>query len=98
MSLGSVLFEELVWEQGQLLNAGLIDYPLPRARNQPHFITKIVERPHDRGGFGAKGLGDAMPVVTPAAVVNAVYDATGVLIPELPLRPERVHAALKKRG
>ena len=98
MSLGSVLFEELVWEKGQLLNAGLIDYPLPRARNQPHFITKIVERPHDRGGFGAKGLGDAMPVVTPAAVVNAVYDATGVLIPQLPLRPDRVHAALKERG
>jgi len=96
MSLGPVLFEELVWEKGQLLNAGLIDYPLPRARILPHFITKLVERPHDRGGFGAKGLGDVMPVLTPAAVVNAVYDATGVFISELPLRPDRVLAKLRE--
>lgn len=98
MSLGPVLFEELVWENGQLINAGLIDYPLPGVRTQPRFMTKLVERPHNRGGFGAKGLGDVMPVVAPAAIVNAVYDATGVLIPELPLKPSRVLAALRERA
>jgi len=94
MALGQALLEEMVWENGQLVNAGLIDYPVPTMRIMPNFKVGLVERPHDRGAFGAKGLGTVGPVVTSAAVVNAVYDATGVLIPKIPLTPSRVLAAL----
>jgi CO/xanthine dehydrogenase Mo-binding subunit len=96
MELGPTLFEGMVWgEGGQLLNATLMDYPLPTMETAPEYSPAIVEHPLEGGPFGAKGMGEIGSVVTPAAVLNAVYDATGVLFHEVPLLPHKVLEALE---
>ena len=98
MELGPTLFEQLVWDDGgQLLNAALMDYPLPTMETSPAYRPEIVEHPLEGGPFGAKGMGEIGSVITPAAVLNAVYDATGVLFHEVPLLPHKVLEALEGR-
>ena len=96
MDMGPTLFEEMVWgEGGQLLNGSLMDYPLPSMETAPEYRTGFVEHPMPGGPFGAKGMGEVGAVIMPAAIVNAVADATGVLFHELPLSPERVLRGLE---
>ncbi len=98
MELGPTLFEQLVWDEGgQLLNAALVDYPLPTMETSPIYIPEIVEHPFEGGPFGAKGMGEIGSVIAPAAVLNAVYDATGVMFHEVPLLPHKVLEALEGR-
>ena len=93
--LGPTLFEQLVWDEGgQLLNPALFDYPLPTMETMPEYASGLVDHPFEGGPFGAKGMGEIGAVILPGAVVNAVYDATGVLFHEAPLLPHRVLAAL----
>ncbi|MCH8848008.1 MAG: xanthine dehydrogenase family protein molybdopterin-binding subunit, partial [Chloroflexi bacterium] len=96
MELGPTLFEQLVWDEGgQLLTAALMDYPLPTMETSPVYRPEIVEHPLEGGPFGAKGMGEIGSVITPAAVLNAVYDATGVMFHEVPLLPHKVLEALE---
>ena len=96
MELGPTLFEQLVWDEGgQLLTAALMDYPLPTMETSPIYRPEIVEHPLEGGPFGAKGMGEIGSVITPAAVLNAVYDATGVMFHEVPLLPHKVLEALE---
>ncbi len=98
MDLGPTLFERMVWDEaGQLLTATLMDYPLPTMEAVPEYQMDFVEHPLDGAPFGAKGMGEFGSVLAPAAIVNAVYDATGVLFHDLPLTPDRVLEALDKR-
>ena len=98
MELGPTLFERLVWDEGgQLLTAALMDYPLPTMETSPTYRPEIVEHPFEGGPFGAKGMGEIGSVITPAAVLNAVYDATGVMFHEVPLLPHKVLEALEGR-
>jgi CO/xanthine dehydrogenase Mo-binding subunit len=95
--IGMGLFEEMVYDdKGRLLNPGLLDYRQPTAADVPDIETMIVEVPSEDGPYGARGVGE--PPVTPgsAAVTNAVHDAIGVRITELPLTPERILRALGK--
>ena len=95
MELGPTLFERLVWDDGgQLLTSSLLDYPLPTMSTMPEYATELVEPGFEGGPYGAKGMGEVGSVVVPAAVLNAVYDATGVLFHEVPLTPEVVLRAL----
>ena len=95
MELGPTLFEQLVWDDGgQLVNAALMDYPLPTMQTMPEYQPRYVEHPFEGGPFGAKGMGEIGSVVVPGAVLNAVYDATGVLMHEVPLLPYKVLEAL----
>ena len=95
MELGPILFERMTWDEGgQLLNAALMDYPLPTMETMPEYHPSTVEFPFPGGPFGAKGMGEIASVVAPAAVINAVYDAIGVQIHEVPLLPHIVLAAL----
>ena len=88
--LGNALFEELVFEDGQLLNDTLLDYRVPSTEDLPDEMTcVIVENGDGPGPFGAKGCGEGALAAVPAAVVNALADA-GVPMRELPLTPERV--------
>jgi CO/xanthine dehydrogenase Mo-binding subunit len=88
--LGNALFEELVFEEGQLLNDTLLDYRVPSSEDMPDEMTcVIVENGDGPGPFGAKGCGEGALAAIPAAVVNALADA-GVPMRELPLTPERV--------
>ena len=97
-ALGAAFFEEMVFEQGQPLNGSLLEYMLPSMEDHPdRFRSLLVETPHPDGPFGAKGVGEAViPAVAPA-IGNAVANALGgVRLNELPLRPERIVAALAR--
>src|SRR5579859_448903 len=93
--LGWALYEQMLYdEQGQLLNSSFMDYAIPGARVAPKIDTMLVEVASAHGPFGAKGVGEP-PVIPGAAVIaNAIIDATGVRVTQLPMTPERVFRAL----
>lgn len=89
--IGHALFDELVFDQGQLVNGTLLDYQLPSVTDMPRRLTPLViESAHRTGPFGAKGVGETGILAIAPAIANAVRDAVGVRITELPLTPERV--------
>lgn len=96
--LGMGLTEGLLFdEQGRVRNPSLLDYRQLTAADLPDIETIIVEVPAPAGPFGARGVGEPSIVPGPAAVANAIADATGARITELPITPERVALALLER-
>lgn len=97
MQLGMTRSEELRYEGGHLMNAGLAFYRTPGMLDIPRrFESAVVEFPSsDDGPFGAKGLGESGTFALSPAVANAVQDATGVAIFDLPLTDERIWLALE---
>ncbi len=94
---GWALLERMAYdEHGQLLAATLMDYALPHSLQAPRIDTVIVEVPSDHGPFGAKGVGEPPVVAVPAAVANAIADATGVRVTDLPITSEALRAALSR--
>jgi CO/xanthine dehydrogenase Mo-binding subunit len=94
--LGWALFESLIYdENGQLLTSNLMDYALPHSYDVPNIQVDLVEIPSDLGPFGAKGVGEPPVVPVGAAIANAIFDATGVRMTQLPITPERVLRALQ---
>ena len=94
-SLGIALTEGLTWdESGRLTNPSLLDYRKLTAADLPDIETIIVEVPSPSGPFGARGVGEPPIVPAPAALANAVHDATGVRLTEVPLTPERIALAI----
>ncbi len=93
--LGWALNEEYIYdENGVMENAGFLDYRMPVSSDLPMIDTQIVEVPNPSHPYGVRGVGET-PIVAPLAVAaNAVRDATGVRINDLPLSPPRVLAAL----
>jgi CO/xanthine dehydrogenase Mo-binding subunit len=95
MGLGHALFDQMVFDEGQVVNGTLLDYQLPSTLDLPDKITPIiVESPHRTGPYGAKGVGETAIIPMAPAVANAVRDAIGIRFPRLPLTPERVLTAL----
>ncbi|SMC47213.1 xanthine dehydrogenase family protein molybdopterin-binding subunit [Kibdelosporangium aridum] len=95
MGIGHALFDQLVIDQGQLINGTLLDYQLPSIRDLPGRLTPIVvESPHDTGPFGAKGVGETGILGIAPAIGNAVRDALGIRLTTLPMTPESIIAAL----
>jgi CO/xanthine dehydrogenase Mo-binding subunit len=93
--VGWALYEELRHdEHGQLLSGSFLDYAIPTAENVPSIDTLVVEVPAPEGPFGAKGIGEAPVIAAPAAIANAIMDAVGVRLRELPMSAPRVWAAL----
>ncbi len=97
MGLGYTLSEELVIREGRVLNPQFMEYALVSPRDMPEIVIQLIETVDEAGPFGAKGLGESGVIPVAAAVANAVKDAVGVRISELPLRPERVYEALLSR-
>jgi CO/xanthine dehydrogenase Mo-binding subunit len=94
--LGSALFEALISEDGQLLNPNLVDYHVPMFHDVPErFSTILLQNANGPGPFGAKGVGESGMFCVAPAIGNAIAQATGVRIRELPLTPERVWRALR---
>jgi CO/xanthine dehydrogenase Mo-binding subunit len=98
MGLGYALTEELLVHEGRVLNPDFLDYRLFTAADMPAIETIIIETDDPGGPFGAKGVGEMGGTPTAAAIANAVYDAIGVRLTELPMTPERVLAALEKKN
>jgi CO/xanthine dehydrogenase Mo-binding subunit len=93
--LGLTLFEEMIFEGGQLVNGSLLDYQVASIKDLPDtFRPIIVEVPHETGPFGAKGVGETGTLTVSAAIANAIEDAAGIRIRDLPITPERVLRAL----
>ena len=99
MGIGHTLFDELVYDQGQLTNATLLDYQLPSMKDVPEKLTPIiVESAHRDGPYGAKGVGETGILPIAPAYAGAVRDACGVRITTLPLTPERVLSQSPEEG
>ncbi len=97
--IGQTFFEDLVYENGELMNGSLIDYRLPRFSDVPaNFKTIILEEGGGRGPYGAKGMGEGGILAVAPAVCNAVENAIGVRMQQVPLTPERIWRAMKERG
>jgi CO/xanthine dehydrogenase Mo-binding subunit len=93
--VGWALNEEYVYDKnGKLENAGFLDYRIPVASDMPMIEAVMVEVPNPRHPFGARGVGE-VPIVPPmAAVANAIRDAIGLRMPDLPISPPKLRAAL----
>jgi CO/xanthine dehydrogenase Mo-binding subunit len=95
--LGSALLEKLVFDSGRLQNGSFTDYKIPTAKDLPLEMRQFfVETPHPQGPYGARGVAEHPMISVPGAVGNAVANATGIELFELPLDPERVYLALKR--
>jgi len=98
MGLGEAMFEEVKFDdKGRILNGNLAEYKIPTALDMPNVETIIVESNEPNGPFGAKEVGEGAIMPTIPAILNAVYDAVGVKIHELPLTPERVFTAIREK-
>jgi CO/xanthine dehydrogenase Mo-binding subunit len=82
---------------GRMLNPNFRDYRVPTAADAPEIAPIIVEAAHEEGPFGAKGIGEMTLVSTPTAIGNAIFNATGIRIKDLPITQEKMFDLLKKR-
>jgi CO/xanthine dehydrogenase Mo-binding subunit len=95
--LGQALFEDLAYQDGQLLNGSLIDYRLPRFTDlPPTFITFVMEGGGGPGPYGAKGMGEGGILAVAPAVSNAVHAAVGVRVSDAPLIGEKIWRAMQR--
>lgn len=97
MGLGYALTEELIVKEGRVMNPDFLDYRLFTSADMPQIESIIVETDDPQGPFGAKGVGEMGGTPTAAAIANAIHDATGVWLTQLPMTPERVLKALEER-
>ena len=96
--VGWALSEEYIYDKdGRLENAGFLDYRVPVASDMPMIDTIMIEVPNPRHPFGARGVGE-VPIVPPmAAVANAIADAVGTRMQDLPMSPPKLRAALDEQ-
>jgi 4-hydroxybenzoyl-CoA reductase subunit alpha len=97
MGMGQALTEEMVWKDGMLMNAGMLEYRSPSSIESPEVEPIIVESIDPEGPFGAKECSEGSLAATIPAIANAIYDAVGVRLHESPFTPERVLAALRAK-
>jgi len=98
MGIGAALGEELVREGGRVVNGSFLNYPLPRAADLPPIRPVIVTGEDPAGPYGAKSVGEMSIIPPGAAIANAVHDAVGVRIRELPITPDKVLTALAAKA
>ena len=94
MGVGYALMEELVVDQGKTLNPSLSAYLIPTSKDVPNIKTKIIEIAEPYGPYGAKGIGKSPLTPTAPAILNAVVDASGAPLFEIPISEERVLEAI----
>jgi CO/xanthine dehydrogenase Mo-binding subunit len=98
MGMAQALFERMEFREGHLLNGDPLDYRVALAEDIPlDFVAITQEQGHGPGPFGSKGMGEGGMLPIAAAIANAVHDAMGLRITELPLTPQRIAAALEER-
>ncbi len=96
--IGYALYEEVLSEQGRILNPNFRDYKIPTVAEMNFPIDlEFIETNDPEGPFGAKGIGEPGLVPTAPAIANAIYNAIGVRIHDLPITPEKILAALKNK-
>src|SRR6266702_1807726 len=101
MGLGEALMEEMAYRGNRNVVhkiPSLLEYKSPTTLEMCDVVTYVVEDPDPNGPFGAKECGQGPLLPVPPAVANAVYDAVGVRIDEVPITPEKVFKALRAKG
>ncbi len=97
MGFGHALFEEVVYQDGQLQNGDPFQYRLPVMKDIPAaFHSSMLEKGDGPGPFGSKGMSQTSIVTVAPAIGNAIYDALGVRVRSLPISPEKILRALGK--
>ncbi len=97
MGVGHALFEEVIYQDGQILNADPFQYRLPVMQEIPEaFYSSMLEKQDGPGPFGSKGMSQTSIVTVAPAIGNAIYDAVGVRIRSLPITPEKILKGLGK--
>jgi CO/xanthine dehydrogenase Mo-binding subunit len=96
MGLGQALMEELVFDGGRVVNASLGDYKLPTAADIPELQTVLVRSAGGLAPYEAKAIGEFANNSPPAAIANAVADAVGARLFEMPITAEKIYLALKR--
>lgn len=95
--LSQVLYEDLHTEKGLIMNPSFLEYKMPTAIDMPEIKTTLVEVSDPEGPFGAKGMSEGCQIAPPPAIVNAIYNALGVMIKDLPITLEKILNALEKK-
>lgn len=95
MGIGIALGEEVVTEQGRVVNGNYVNYALPRAGDLPRIRAILVPGHDPAGPFGAKGVGETGVNPPPAAIANAIYDAIGIRLTAPPFTPDKIMEALR---
>lgn len=98
MGAGYGLTEEMQVNHGRVMNPNLLDYKILTAKDKIPIDAVIIEPIEPSGPFGAKGIGEPACVPSAPAIANAIYDAVGVRIKDLPITPEKILAALKGKA
>ena len=98
MGQGQVLYEEVILEKGRVFNPSFLTYGLPTSMETADIKSILVQSGDPDDPFAPKEAGEGMQVPTPAAIANAVYDAIGVRIKDLPITPEKILKALEEKG
>ncbi|MGO9119769.1 MAG: xanthine dehydrogenase family protein molybdopterin-binding subunit [Desulfomonilaceae bacterium] len=97
MGLGYALTEQVILKKGRNMNPNFRDYKILTAKDAISLTPVVIETVDEDGPYGAKGIGEPGCVPTAPAIANAIYDAIGVRIKDLPITPERILAAIKKK-
>jgi CO/xanthine dehydrogenase Mo-binding subunit len=96
--IGWALNEEYVFDdKGRMQNASYLDYRMPTTLDVPNIETIIVEVSNPAHPYGVRGVGETPIIAPPAAIANAIFNATGVRMGELPMSPPRLWAAMAKQ-
>ncbi|HYA31107.1 MAG TPA: xanthine dehydrogenase family protein molybdopterin-binding subunit [Acidobacteriota bacterium] len=98
MAIGTGLMEELTHDQGKVTTTNLGEYKIPNIIDVPKFKTVLVKGKNGPGPYEAKGIGEHANVTPPAAIANAVHDACGVRLFDVPVTAEKVYQALRNKA
>ncbi len=99
MAQGNVLCEEMIFDNGKVLNPRFVDCKMPTALDLPRLdnnIAILVEVPHNEGPYGAKGLGEGTLTAGAPAIANAIHNAIGIRFKDLPITPSKILRAIKE--
>jgi CO/xanthine dehydrogenase Mo-binding subunit len=95
--IGFAIYEKVVWQDGRMLNNQMTNYIMPTAADLPPIRVFFEENGNDHGAYGAKGIGE-LPMDGPApAIISAVEDALGISLNAIPLLPENLYDALRRK-
>ena len=97
MGCSYAIYEDLGLKDGHIKNNKFSKYILPTALDSINLEKIIVEDPETTAPFGAKGIGEPVMVHVAPAILNAIYDATGVRMTEIPVTPERLLKAINQK-
>jgi CO/xanthine dehydrogenase Mo-binding subunit len=99
--IGGALYEELIMKNGMVVNPTFVDYKIPTIMDVPvgeAVMSSIAPAPHKDGPFGAKGVGEGTLIPTAPAIANAIYNAVGVRIKDLPITREKMLVSLREEA